>query len=92
MLTFTAGVTLVWALHRLENLFFDRWFVVNNADVSPVRLVDEDAEANEIYGLLARREVSFDNELKLLILMSDSTTSTIRRSYMRLTFAADCAV
>jgi len=70
MLTFTTGVTLVWAQHRLESVLFGRWFVVNNGDVSPVRLVDADAEANEIYRLLVNREVSSNNEPKVLVLRS----------------------
>jgi hypothetical protein len=73
LVTFTAGVTLVWALHRLETVFVDRWFVVNNGDVSPVRLVDEDGEANEIYRLVVGREVSADNDRTVLVLRSKTT-------------------
>src|SRR5262245_11547207 len=76
ILTFTAGVALVWLQlwPRFETALVNRWSVAHSGDVNPVRLIDVDAEANEIYRLLIRRELSSDKEARRIVLRSNTTT------------------
>jgi len=72
ILTFTVGVTLVWALQlmpRLETSLVDR-FSSNSSEMRPVRLFDSDADSNEIYRLLLQREFTSKHQARLIVVNS----------------------
>lgn len=66
--TFTIGIAVVWTLQ------LDRFWNVNTSDVSAVVLLSDPAEdANEIYRLLIQRELTFNDEIKLIVLQAETT-------------------
>jgi hypothetical protein len=74
ILTFTIGIAIFWTFQlipRLETAFVDRFF--NSGDVGPVSLVHSDKEANEIYRLLVHRNFLSDDQIKLIVLMAETT-------------------
>ena len=76
--TFTLGMAIVWALHlipRLETRFVDSFFSVHNSDLSSISpvILDPAQEANEIYRVLVQEKFTFNAEVKLIVLQSETT-------------------
>jgi len=78
ILTFAIGVALLWPLklvQRLETALVDRFYDVSDSVLRPISLTaDPSADANEIYRLLVQRQVPSNDELKVLVLQSQTTT------------------
>ena len=72
ILTFTLGISIFW----VSTTFVDRFFAVNNSDVSPVNLVplDSDEEANDIYRFLIHRKYIANDEIKLIVIQAETTS------------------
>jgi hypothetical protein len=76
ILTFTIGIVLVRVLQlipHLETAFVDRFFIVNETDLSPIALFDPAEDANEIYRLVIQKKFMFNNEVKLIVLQAETT-------------------
>ena len=78
ILTFVFGISIFWVSQLIPHVvtsFVDRFFIVNNSDVSPVTLVrlNSDEEANEIYRLLVHQKFIFNDEIKLIVLKAETT-------------------
>jgi len=76
--TFTIGITIVRVLQlvpNLESTLVNRFFIVNNSDLSPASAVifDSAEDANEIYRLLVHQKFRFDDEVKLIVLQFETT-------------------
>ena len=76
--TFTIGIALVSAFNlipRLETALVDRFFVVNDSDLSPADTVlfDSVEDTNQIYRLLIQQKFMFDDMTKLIVLQSETT-------------------
>lgn len=74
VLTFTFGISIFWVSGLVPRVV-DRFFAVDNSDVSPVTLVplNPDEEANEIYRLLVHQKFIFNDEIKLIVLKAETT-------------------
>ena len=79
ILTFTIGIAIVWTLHLipcLETALVDRFFSAHNSNltsISPV-IFYSTADAIEIYRLLVHEKFTFNGEVKLIVLQSETTT------------------
>ena len=72
ILTFTIGISLVWALGlipRLEAALVDRFFAVDDGAMAALSpdFVDPTEEANRIYGLLVNEKFKFE-DTRLIVL------------------------
>ena len=76
--TFTIGIAVVWALHlipRLETGFADRFFSSDNSDLRSIGplILDSAEDVNEIYRVVVRDRFTFNGEVKLVVLQSQTT-------------------
>jgi hypothetical protein len=100
MSTFTIAISIVWILNlipNLETVLLDRFWSVNKAEVTPVRLVVDSAEdANEIYRLLIQQRFTFNDEIKLIVLQSKTTgfpiyeDESVKKEWVILKHSAKC--
>jgi len=76
ILTFSIGVAIFWPLQliqRLETALVDRFYGIS--DLRPVSVTfDSATDANEIYRLLIHKQIKSNDEIKLVVLLSETTS------------------
>jgi hypothetical protein len=76
--TFTIGISIAWTLNfmpRLETGLVHRFFSFDKSDLSSIRplILDSTEDVNDIYRVLVHEKFTFNGEVKLIVLQSQTT-------------------